>query len=122
MPEDTNLERIMKNDSDNMIPPNNTEEFYTESFAEALTRAIGYFCICEFVTGTNGLVEKSGIIYAVGNNFITLENPNKKQFTICDMFSLKFATVFDSMTGQDMLANARANGNSANYSSRRSYR
>lgn len=77
-------------------PPQNAEEFYTESFSDVLVRSIGYFVVCEFLIGTGGLEEKSGILYAAGNNFITLYDRESDSYTICDFYAVKFVTVYNS--------------------------
>ena len=98
MPGQDELSEIMHEGSmgPNSTPPQNAEEFYTESFTEVLVRSIGYFVVCEFLIGTGGLVEKSGILYAAGNNFITLYDRESDSYTICDFYALKFVTVYNS--------------------------
>ena len=109
MPMETRLDTIMKNDASSTETPNTTREFYTESFSEVLIQSIGYFAVCQFVVGTNLLVEQSGLIYAAGSNFVTLKDPDEDQFTICDIFSLRFATIYKSQTRPRSLSTNRSN-------------
>lgn len=104
----TELDNIMQSPS-NGTSPETTSEFYAESFGEVLVKSIGYFAVCEFLIGTNGLVEKSGQIYAAGVNFITLKEPDVEQFTICDIYSLKFATIYNSRVRPAHLVNRNNN-------------
>ena len=98
MQDQTPLDEIMKNDPNNTNPPETTNEWYTESFAEVLEKSIGYFVTAEFLIGSNNLVERSGILYAVGNNFMTLQEGPDGPFMICDVYSVKFVTVYNSRT------------------------
>ena len=52
--------------------PQTAEEAYLGSFQAVLEDNLGYFVVIEFLIGTNGLTEKEGVLYAVGNNFVTL--------------------------------------------------
>ena len=71
------------------------EPFYN-SFSEVLAQSIGYFAVCEFLIGTGGLVEKYGILFAAGTNFVTLYNREDDSYTTCDLYSLKFVTFYNS--------------------------
>ncbi len=74
--------------------PQTTEEAYLGSFQAALQNNLGYFVVIEFLIGTNGLTEKEGILYAVGNNFVTLYEQETDRYIVCDLFSIKFVTFF----------------------------
>ncbi len=95
------------------------EELYFESFGDVLRRAIGYYTVCEFLIGTSNLQIKSGILYAAGSNFVTLQNPDDNSFTVCDIFSLKFATIYDSHTPPRGVLRSSPNATYPSRSSRR---
>ncbi|WP_066458403.1 hypothetical protein [Anaerotruncus rubiinfantis] len=76
--------------------PDSTSEFYRESFAEVLVDNIGIYVTCEFLIGTGGLVDKSGILYAAGVNFVTLYDDEQDRYITCDLYSLKFVTFYGS--------------------------
>ncbi|MBE7036272.1 MAG: hypothetical protein E7403_03150 [Ruminococcaceae bacterium] len=78
----------------NVGNPQTTEEAYLGSFQAALQNNLGYFVVIEFLIGTNGLTEKEGILYAVGNNFVTLYEQETDRYIVCDLFSIKFVTFF----------------------------
>ena len=92
------LDDLMKNPGYEGQQANTTSEFYAESFSEVLAKSIGYFVTAEFLIGSNNLVERSGILYAVGNNFMTLQVGPDGPFMICDVYSVKFVTVYNSRT------------------------
>ena len=74
--------------------PQTTEEAYLGSLQAALRNNLGYFVVIEFLIGTNGLTEKEGILYSVGNNFVTLYEAETDRYIVCDLFSIKFVTFF----------------------------
>lgn len=84
--------------------PQTAEEAYLGSFQAVLEDNLGYFVVIEFLIGTNGLTEKEGILYAVGNNFVTLYEQETDRYIVCDMFSIKFVTFF-----RQSPANSRGN-------------
>ena len=99
------LEERMNTPPASIPDPQNTEQFYTESFSEVLVQSIGYYVVCEFLIGTSNIVVKEGILYAAGMNFLTLRDEQSTQFTVCDLYSLKFVTVYDSTTRPPQLNN-----------------
>lgn len=78
--------------------PQNADEAYRASLNATLSRNIGYYVICEFLIGTSNLVVRDGTIYSVGNNFITLYQAEEDRYVVCDIYSLKFITFYDSRT------------------------
>lgn len=73
---------------------NPTSAFYADSFSDVLMRSIGYYVTCEFLIGTGGLEQKSGYLYAAGVNFLTLHDVAQNRYTVCDLYSVKFVTVY----------------------------
>ena len=80
--------------------PDTYNEFYRESFAHVLQESIGYYVVCEFLVGVE-IVRKSGILFAAGVNFLTLLDTRTEGYTICDFYSLKFATIYNRKTIPD---------------------
>lgn len=76
--------------------PQNNEEVYLGSFSSILRNNLGRYVICEFLIGTNNIVQKEGILYSGGINFITLYQPAEEQYIVCDLYSLKFVTFIDT--------------------------
>ncbi len=68
---------------------------FQDSLLDALQRSIGYLVLCEFTIGTGNLQQKRGILYNVGRNSLVLQDPRRQLYTVCDLYSLKFMTVYD---------------------------
>lgn len=85
-------------DFQSSAPQSPTTAFYADSFSDVLMRSIGYYVTCEFLIGTGGLEQKSGFLYAAGVNFLTLHNPENNQYTVCDLYSVKFVTIHAERT------------------------
>ncbi len=92
--------------------PQNNQEVYGGSFQAALQNNLGYFVVIEFLIGTNGLTEKEGILYAVGNNFVTLYEQETDRYIVCDLFSIKFVTFFRQSPSYVVSPNAVGNSRS----------
>lgn len=74
------------------------EDFNTEamqgSFQQILSENLGQYVVVEFLIGTQSMVEKAGILYAVGRSFLTLFEETSQTFVVCDIFSVKFVTFY----------------------------
>lgn len=78
--------------------PQTTEEVYRASLNATLSNNLGQYVICEFLIGTDATALKDGIIYSVGVNFLTLYQEEEGRYVVCDIYSLKFITFFNSRT------------------------
>lgn len=78
--------------------PQTSAEVYRSSLNSILSQNIGYYVVCEFLIGTNNIVIKDGVIYAVGINFLTLYQEEEDRYVMCDIYSLKFVNFYDSHT------------------------
>lgn len=65
---------------------------------EQLQTSIGYYVSCEFLIGTQILETRDGILAKVGTNFLTLYQPNLERYIVCDLYALKFITIYNSTT------------------------
>lgn len=65
---------------------------------EQLQSSIGYYVSCEFLIGTQILETRDGILAKVGTNFLTLYQPNLERYIVCDLYALKFITIYNSTT------------------------
>ena len=70
------------------------------SFQRTLEQHIGYFVVCEFFVGPQQTypVTKYGILYDVGAGYIVLFDDIMNRYTVCDFYSLKFITFYNSPT------------------------
>lgn len=64
------------------------------SMQEALADNLGLYAVCEFVVGTQSMETKEGILYSVGRSFVVLYDERQQNFVLCDVFSIKFATLY----------------------------
>ncbi|MBE6912244.1 MAG: hypothetical protein IJO61_02050 [Oscillospiraceae bacterium] len=71
-------------------------EAQTMMLGEQLQTSIGYYVSCEFLIGTQMIETRDGILAKVGTNFITLYQPNLDRYIVCDLYALKFITIYDT--------------------------
>lgn len=64
------------------------------SMQEALADNLGLYAVCEFVVGTQNMETKEGILYSVGRSFVVLYDEQQQDFVLCDVFSIKFVTLY----------------------------
>ena len=55
-----------------------------------LRTLIGRNVRMQFLIGTDTLIEKSGVLLAVGNNFVVLRDPESGEVVVCDFGGAKF--------------------------------
>lgn len=67
-----------------------------ENFQEMLSNLIGSYVITELLIGVDRLVLRQGYLTAVGPSYYILYDPEPRSSTVCDIYSLKFVTYFDS--------------------------
>ena len=87
--------------------PQTAEEVYRGSLSAILQQNLGIYVICEFLVGTQNIVRKDGILYAVGINFVTLYQEESNSYVMCDLYSLKFVNFYNSRTKPQSLRNHR---------------
>lgn len=67
-------------------------EAFNGSMQRILQDNIGAYVIIEFLIGTNNLVYREGRLYEVGISYVVLHDEKNDQYTICDLYSIKFVT------------------------------
>ena len=55
---------------------------------------IGRLMTVEFLVGSNSVVERTGILVAVGYNYIVLNDPDSQSYLACDFYNIKFVKVY----------------------------
>jgi len=98
MPDSNERIPIELPDSPTMQEAETAEQAYQNSFQAVLAGNLGYYVVIEFLIGTANLTEKEGILYAVGNNFVTLYEAETNRYIVCDLFSIKFVTIYNQRT------------------------
>ena len=49
-----------------------------------------------FLFGSTSIVEKEGYLYATGVNFVTIYEPLDDRYVVCDLYSVKFVTIYNT--------------------------
>ncbi len=85
--------------SDTVIQtPQDRQEVYTGSLKAMLSNNLGNHIVATFLMGTQNMVSWEGILYEVGNNFITIYQPDKGRYIIGDLYALKFMEFYEPTT------------------------
>lgn len=81
----------------NQVPQTLQSAYYTAGY---LRRFIGRTVRVEFLIGTNGpLVDRIGTLLEVGASYIVLRLYMTNDIIICDLYSIKFVTVYGYGSG-----------------------
>ena len=64
------------------------------SLQQLLQDNIGAFVTMEFLIGTSSMVTRQGLLYAVGTSYVVLYDDVNQQYTVCDLFAIKFVTFY----------------------------
>ncbi len=66
-----------------------------QMLGEMLQSSIGFYVVCDFLIGTQNIETRDGILYQVGTNYITLYQQSLNRYIVCDLYSLKFITIYN---------------------------
>lgn len=66
---------------------------YTPGF---LREHLGKLVRVEFLIGTNGLTDRTGILVEVGASYIVLRSIQDANLLYCDIYSIKFVTISEN--------------------------
>lgn len=81
-------------------PSGASEEIDSSSFNGSMQRIlssqIGQYVVVEFLIGTQNIVYREGFLYSVGISYIILYDNQTEQYTICDLYAIKFVTFKDT--------------------------
>lgn len=75
--------------------PQNRDEVYMGSLKAMLSNNVGNHIIASFLVGNQNLVRWEGILYDVGNNYLTIYQESKGRYIISDLYSLKFMEFYE---------------------------
>lgn len=76
--------------------PLSAEEAHKGSIKEMLARNRGAYVVATFLMGTQGTVSWEGVLYDVGNNFITIYQPGRERYIVIDIYALKYIEFYDT--------------------------
>lgn len=74
-------------------PPVQEDILYTQGW---LRTQIGKYMKFEFLIGTNLFIDREGILLEVGISYIVLREAGTNDLVMCDLYSIKFAKVFEN--------------------------
>lgn len=88
----------MSNDlpSEVVESPTNLNEAYMGSLKAMLNRNKGNYIVATFLIGTQNLSSWEGILYDVGNDYVTIYQPGRDRYVVIDMYSLKYIEFYDT--------------------------
>lgn len=93
---DGNSNRLnLSNSGGFTVPSGIGYDAYQGSIQQIMRDNIGQYMDVEFLIGTNGLTTRSGVLRAVGVSYIVLYDRAKDRYTICDLYSIKFVTIYN---------------------------
>ena len=76
--------------------PISTEEAYRGSLKAMLAKYVGTYVVASFLVGTQNTVSWEGILYDVGNDYVTIYQAGRDRYIVSDIYSLKFIEFYDT--------------------------
>lgn len=99
--------------SEVITDPVYVEEAYRGSLKAMLLRYVGNYVVATFLVGTQNTVAWEGILYDVGNDYVTIYQEGRDRYIVSDIYSLKFIEFYDTRCRElchDMLHNGQWQG------------
>lgn len=90
--------------------PTTTDEAYRGSLKAMLARNLGNYVVATFLVGTTGTVSWEGILFDVGNDFVTIYQEARDRYIVIDIYSLKYIEFYDTRRREMCEAMMRENG------------
>ena len=90
--------------------PLSVEEAHKGSIKGMLSRNEGSYVVATFLVGTQGTVSWEGILYDVGNDFITIYQPGRERYIVTDIYALKYIEFYDTRRREQCEAMLKQNG------------
>ena len=90
--------------------PLSVEEAHNGSIKAMLARNEGNYVVATFLVGTQGTVSWEGILYDVGNDFITIYQPGRERYIVTDIYALKYIEFYDTRRREQCEAMLKQNG------------
>ena len=80
---------------DVVTSPTTTQEAYLGSLKAMLSRYVGSYIVATFLVGTQNTVSWEGILFDVGNDYLTIYQEPRDRYIVSDYYSLKFIEFYD---------------------------
>ena len=78
-----------------------------------MLRYVGNYVVATFLVGTQNTVAWEGILYDVGNDYVTIYQEGRDRYIVSDIYSLKFIEFYDTRCREmchEMLQNGQWQG------------
>lgn len=75
--------------------PTTTQEAYLGSLKAMLSRYVGSYIVATFLVGTQSTVSWDGVLFDVGNDYLTIYQEARDRYIVSDYYSLKFIEFYD---------------------------
>ncbi len=76
--------------------PTTMNEAYMGSLKALLNRNKGAYVVAAFLLGTQNETTWEGILYDVGNDYVTIYQEGRDRYIVCDIYSLKYLEFYDT--------------------------
>ncbi len=76
--------------------PTSVSEAYMGSLKALLNRNKGAYVVAAFLIGTQNETTWEGILYDVGNDYVTIYQEGRDRYIVCDIYSLKYLEFYDT--------------------------
>lgn len=76
--------------------PVTMNEAYLGSLKAMLHRNKGNYIVATFLVGTQNTVSWEGVLYEVGNDYLTIYQPGRDRYIVTDIYSLKYMEFYDT--------------------------
>jgi len=90
--------------------PVNRSEAYYGSLKATLIQNKGNFIVATFLIGTQNTISWEGILFEVGNDYVTIYQEGRDRYIVCDIYSLKYMEFYDTRRREMCEAMLRENG------------
>ena len=95
MPADPQLHMTHGLPSEVIEAPTDREEAFLGSLKATLIRNKGNYIVATFLVGTQNTVTWEGILYEVGNDFVTIYQEGRDRYIVSDIYSLRYMEFYD---------------------------
>ena len=110
MPMRQNLDMQNTVNDETIESPLSVSEAYRGSLKAMLLRNRGNYVVATFLIGTQNTVAFEGVLYEVGNDFVTIYQEGRDRYIVVDMYSLKYMEFYDTRRREMCEAILQENG------------
>ena len=82
--------------SEVITDPISMEEAYRGSLKAMLKKNVGNYVVATFLVGTQNMVSWEGVLFDVGNDYVTIYQQPRDRYIVSDIYSLKFIEFYDT--------------------------